>query len=367
MHRSWRNRLAAALRIALSLVIATSGCAYRGFKDPGQQAVFSNLPRELSMVTQPPITIAPPDIILLEAVRTIPKPPYRIAPLDDLLIQASDVLPTAPINAIYVVEPEGTVNLGREYGSVRIAGLTLDQARSTIESYLKKRDLVMAKVDVSLSQSRALQQISGEHLVRPDGTIALGTYGSVYVAGMTLEQAKLSIEQHLSQFMLDPEVSIDVLAYNSKVFYVIFDGGGQGESVARLPITGNETVLDAMSSLGGVPAIASKQKIWVARPGPADMGCDQILPVDWKAIAMGGDTATNYQLLPGDRLYVKADQFITANNLITTITAPVERIAGFMLLGSGVVQNFKFGFTGTGQGGLFGGFGGFGGFPGTGF
>ncbi len=366
MHQSWRNQLAAALRIALALVIATSGCAYRGFKDPGQQAVFSNLPRELSMVTQPPITISPPDIILLEAVQTIPKPPYRIAPLDALFIKATDVLPTQPINAIYVVEPEGTVNLGGEYGSVRIAGLTLDQGRSTIENYLKKRDLLMAKVEVTLSQSRALQQISGEHLVRPDGTIALGTYGSVYVAGMTLEQAKLSIEQHLSQFLLDPEVSIDVLAYNSKVFYVIFDGGGQGEQVTRLPITGNETVLDAMSALGGVPAIGSQQKIWVARPGPADLGCDQILPVDWKAIAMGGNTATNYQLLPGDRLYVKADQFVTANNILGNITQPFERIFGFALFGSSVIQNFKFGFTGSGEGGIFGGFGGFG-FPGTGF
>ena len=37
------------------------------------------------------------------------------------------------------------------------------------------------KAVVSLSQSRALQQIRGEHLVQPDGTVNLGTYGSVRI------------------------------------------------------------------------------------------------------------------------------------------------------------------------------------------
>ena len=46
-----------------------------------------------------------------------------------------------------------------------------------------------------------------------DGTIGLGVYGSVYVTGMTLEQARLAIEMHLSQSLLEPEISLDVYAY----------------------------------------------------------------------------------------------------------------------------------------------------------
>ena len=34
-------------------------------------------------------------------------------------------------------------------------------------------------------------------------------------------------------------------------------------------------------------------------------GPDQVLPVDWEAITRQGDTKTNYQLQPGDRLYVE--------------------------------------------------------------
>ena len=54
-----------------------------------------------------------------------------------------------------------------------------------------------AEVTVSLAQSRGVQQITGQHIVRPDGTVNLGTYGSVYVAGLSLAQTKQAIEAHL--------------------------------------------------------------------------------------------------------------------------------------------------------------------------
>src|SRR5262249_22667993 len=149
-----------------------------------------------------------------------------------------------------------------------------------------------------------------------DGTIGLGTFGSVYVAGLTLGQAKLVIEKHLSNWLLDPQLSVDVFAYNSKVYYVIFDGGGYGQQVFRLPITGNETVLDAISLVQGLAPVSSKHHIWLARPSPACQGCNQIMPVDWIAITQGASTPTNYQVFPGDRLYVKANALITFDNYL---------------------------------------------------
>src|SRR5207237_10135628 len=110
-----------------------------------------------------------------------------------------------------------------------------------------------------------VQVLSGEPRVRRSGTISLGPYGSVYVTGMTLEEAKRAVEAQLAKFILKPEVSLDVLAYNSKVFYLITDGAGNGESVVRLPVTGNEAVLDALTSVGGLAAQASKNRIWVRR------------------------------------------------------------------------------------------------------
>jgi len=49
----------------------------------------------------------------------------------------------------------------------------------------------------------------------------------VYVNGMTLDEVKAAVEEHLTRSMHQPEVLVDVLAYNSKVIYIVTDGGRQ--------------------------------------------------------------------------------------------------------------------------------------------
>jgi polysaccharide export outer membrane protein len=191
-------------------------------------------------------------------------------------------------------------------------------------------------------------------LVRPDGTISLGNYGEVHVAGMTIPEAKKAVEDQLWKYLWEPEVSVDIMGYNSKVYYLILNLSGAGLQVHRQPITGNETVLDALGEIGGLPPIASKDHVWVARPSPAYQGCDQILPVDLNAIAECGSTATNYQLLPGDRIYVKADPWITLDNTLAKVLTPVERIFGVTLLGSATIHSVS---IPLGRGGATGGAG----------
>ncbi len=315
------------------------GCGAEG----GAEVPLNNgpIPRELDKVTLPTYILEPPDILLIDIVRGTPLPPYHIEPLDVLQIQVLGALPNEPIAGLYVVEPDGTVNLGLSYGSIPVGGLTLEQARAAIDTQLR-RVLKEPRSVVALAQARGIQQlVRGEHLIRHDGTISLGVYGCVYVAGLNVCQAREAIERHLSQFLLRPQVSLDVLGYNSKVYYVIFDGGGYGQQIYRLPITGNETVLDAIGLVNGLPAVSSKKHIWVARPSPCGSSCDQVLPVDWNAITQGGSTCTNYQLLPGDRIYVRADPWICIDNNLAKVLAPFERLLGFTLLTETTIQSFR--------------------------
>jgi polysaccharide export outer membrane protein len=202
--------------------------------------------------------------------------------------------------------------------------------------------------DILLIESRALdplQPVRGQHLVRPDGTVGLGVYGSPRVAGMTLEQIRSVVAEAINA-RSDPEkvrenpvkpreVVVDVLAYNSKVYYIITDGGGYGQAVYRLPVTGNETVLDAISLVNGLPPVASKKQIWIARRVPGNGGhYNNILPVDWKAVTQGGATGTNYQILPGDRLYVQSEKIIRIDTGLAKVLSPIERLLGTTLLGS---------------------------------
>jgi polysaccharide export outer membrane protein len=338
MKRQGRTKVASLGVIALVCCSLTAGCE----TTCGSCGVcgVADVPKELAKVSLPPYVVEPPDILLLDVVRVVPLPPYKVEPLDGLFIQATETLPAEPISGVFVVDPNGMVSLGASYGSVRVVDMTLDEAKTAVDQRLKKV-LRNSQVTVSLAQSRAGQQIRGEHLVRPDGMIGLGLYGGVYVAGKTLPEVKAAVEQHLAQYLYKPEVSVDVFAYNSKVYYVVTDGAGLGEQVLRAPATGNETVLDAISQINGLPPVSDKDRVWIARPAPARSGPDQILPVDWNAIVRGGRTETNYQVFPGDRIYVKSRPIVEADNTIARVISPIERLFGITLLGNSTVRSFR--------------------------
>jgi polysaccharide export outer membrane protein len=197
------------------------------------------------------------------------------------------------------------------------------------------------------------QPIFGQHLVRPDGTIELGVYGSVPVAGRTIGQARDEIVKVIRS-RLDPKITakdvadylkVDILSYNSSVYYVITDGAGLGQQVYRFPVTGNETVLDAISNIQGLPVVSSPRRIWVARKNPGHPGPESIMPVDWKGISEFGATNTNWQLMPGDRVFVHSDPMRRFNNTLGKMLEPIERIFGVTLLGSQTVNTIKNGTT----------------------
>jgi protein involved in polysaccharide export with SLBB domain len=293
--------------------------------------------------TLPVYVVEPPDVLSITAIKVVPKPPYRLEALDIVQIKGQNLFPDHPLDGPFQIEAGGTISLGAPYGSIQVGGLTIDQATEVLLKLLKK-DLLDPIVTITLAQTAGAQQISGDHLVAPDGTVNLGSYGQVYVAGRTLAQAKEAIEKHLEQYLEAPQVAVDVLAYNSKVYYIILDGAGTGDRVVRLPITGGETVLDAISQVGGLTQLSS-QELWIARPVPDELGYQQRLPVNWMAITQQGIQATNYQLLPGDRLYVAASKATTLDTAVGKLVAPVERLSGVILLGTNAIRNLNGSFS----------------------
>jgi polysaccharide export outer membrane protein len=200
--------------------------------------------------------------------------------------------------------------------------------------------LIEYKPSVKLAGKQA---IAGQHLVNPDGTVHLGVWGEVRVAGLTLAAARQAIVDQIRPIdnaASIENVNVDILAYNSKKYYVITDGAGYGEQVYTFPITGNDTVLDAISHIGGLPAVSSKRHIWVARRNPSG-GFDNMLPVDWIGVTQRAATPTNYQIMPGDRVYVYSDKWRRADTNVQKVLSPFERILGATLLGASTVQEIR--------------------------
>jgi polysaccharide export outer membrane protein len=334
--------------LAVAMMAALVGCRSMDlYHAPLHLPIQSPMepPNEMAKVSLPAYRIEPPDLLILDVVRLVPRAPYRLDLFDVLRVRADPVLPwtdnfgkaRTDFEATPRVELDGRIELGPRYGSVQVAGLTVEEARQAILEQFE-RIIRQPGVSVQVEVIAGAQALGGEYLVAPDGTINLRQYGRVHVAGKTIAEARTAIQQHLSQFLDSPEIWLDVRGYNSKVYYVITEGAGLGDNVLRVPVTGNETVLDALSQVGGLSQLSSK-RIWIARPAPSAFGCEQILPVDWDAITRGAATATNYQIFPGDRIFVAEDNLVATNNFLIKLISPVERLLGVTSLGASTVRN----------------------------
>ena len=256
----------------------------------------------------------------------------------------------ADAGALVSVPPPGAVP--RELDKITLPPYVIEAPDQLLIEVVQRSTVTDKDTNLKrpVTERLPVQPISGPFMVRPDGTVGLGFWGNVHVSGLTMDQAAEAIRRHvvsnkvLTDFKTEPEsivVILDVLAYNSKRYYIIFDQGGFGEQVISFPITGSETVLDALSNVYGLPDVASKRNIWVARRTPHPGQPWQILPVDWIGITQHGITFTNYQILPGDRIYVKAQKLVTIDRMLSRILAPVERVFGITLLGASTVNQIS--------------------------
>lgn len=243
-----------------------------------------------------------------------------------------------PVSGEFVIGLDGIVDLGANYGKIELQGLTLEEARSTLEAKFSEY-FKQPYASLTVTQLSAQQQIAGEHLVGPDGNITLGVFGTLPVVAMTIDEVRQVIEARLQVEFDQPRVSVNVFSYNSKVYYVVTEGAGLGDGVFKFPFTGNDTILDAVALLNGLPSVSSTQ-MWIARPShkPDEF---QILPVDWQAVTSVADTRTNYQLLPGDRLFIAEDSLVGFDNRLAKVFNPLERIMGFSILSASAATRFS--------------------------
>ena len=84
--------------------------------------------------------------------------------------------------------------------------------------YLESPDIITVKAIHWVSKDPQKFQedekhIFGNHTIGPDGYITLGSYGRVYVNGLTVEECKNAVEFHLSKHFEEPKVAVDIFSY----------------------------------------------------------------------------------------------------------------------------------------------------------
>jgi len=142
--------------------------------------------------------------------------------------------------------------------------------------------------------------------VGADGFVDLGLAGEVYVNGLTLAEAEERIAAQLNDRARGDgarpsqpfRVSVRLANGQSKYYYVLGTVVNQG----RYKANANDTVLDGIL-LAQLKSNSLPEKAYLVRPHPLG-GKDQVFKIDWFGIKDRGDTLTNYELFPGDRIVV---------------------------------------------------------------
>lgn len=206
--------------------------------------------------------------------------------------------------AEYVIEPPDILQ-------IEAYRRTASQSEQSSGAHGERRPDGANKPDPKNLASLSPDPVYGQYTVRPDGTVSLGHWGAVKVAGRTVREATSAVREAVARKLgADPGedrlvVLLDVTAPVSKKYYVVSDHTGD-DSAWAYPALGSDTVTDALSNIPGL-SLAGTVRVWVARRKPDGQG-EQILPVDWVGITQHGQTTTNYQLLPGDRVYVRTSR-----------------------------------------------------------
>jgi polysaccharide export outer membrane protein len=171
---------------------------------------------------------------------------------------------------------------------------------------------------------RPAPEITRDVTVRPDGKISFELVGDVEVAGKTVREVRANIEQRLKEFVVHPDVTVVLAQSTSRRFYVLGEVRGPGS----YSLIGQVSALHAIAGAGGVTQFANKDGIRLVRPGTPGAA----YAVDFEKISQYGDAQTNFQLEPGDVIYVPPNAFAQVGYAIGIVLFPIQQIVG---LGSG--------------------------------
>ncbi len=148
--------------------------------------------------------------------------------------------------------------------------------------------------------------------ISPVGRIYHPLLGDIDVAGMTVPKLTEKLTIELSQYIIEPKVSLSLLSANSAKIGVLGDVTHPGVVVMARPMT----VLDAISASGGISDTGSKSDVTVLRQ--IGGGRSLIRKVNLKRILEGkAEPEENLALEAGDTIIVHGN----TRKKLSTITA----------------------------------------------
>ncbi len=166
-------------------------------------------------------------------------------------------------------------------------------------------------------------EFSGEFEINKEGKIQYDYVGDVKVAGLTKDELTNVLTDILSEYIISPDVTVKITAYNSKIVYVIGEVGAPGKIFMQGDVI---TIREALVQAGLPLLSASTKKCRLITP--SEDGKPDIKYVNVFALLYEGDLRENVIMKPGDTLYIPATVMAKAMRVISPVTQPIGSTAG---------------------------------------
>jgi polysaccharide export outer membrane protein len=172
----------------------------------------------------------------------------------------------------------------------------------------RQSDYVVGPKDVLTITVYDHADLSGTYKIEGDGSFSFPLIGRVNADGHTLRQIEEDIRARLADgYLRNPQVTVAVESYQSQRIFIL----GEVRAPGAYPLTGDMTVIEALSRAGSVTAAAADE-VLIVRPtdgssadGPrteADADAD-VIRVNVREL-QAGELSQNVALRHGDTLVV---------------------------------------------------------------
>ena len=155
---------------------------------------------------------------------------------------------------------------------------------------------LMGSGDVVRLEVFGRPEVSGKHIVGPDGKISIPLAGEIRLTDHTREEGRDLITQRLRTFFTQPFVSLIVDEYSSNQVTVL----GRVERAGVQKFAQSPTLAEVLAGAGAMPIMdkqATLTRCAIMR------GRDKLIWVDLKAL-LNGDPAYNLRMKKGDIVFI---------------------------------------------------------------
>ena len=217
------------------------------------------------------------------AVTTVPQPALRPAYPQQNVAGQSGVTPGSQLPQVYVtgIVGDGPYTLGRD-------------------------DVIQISV-------RNQPEFSGQFAIGFDGRIQYNYLGDIPIGGMTKYEVQQVLEKMLSKYIRVPVVNVQIVAYNSKVVYIIGAISRPGKYVMRGDVI---KLREAILAAGLPTPQAAVNRVHVIKP---DLNNPDVRVVNMKPILYKGQLKDDVDLYAGELIVVPSTIWSRVNLFLSSI------------------------------------------------